>query len=87
MIMAPTKISERTKRPCKHCSKEIYLQYIPVTPTLKWISFDLDEKLHLCAARPLQLKTEQLIQEAIDRINYSNTNEVSPLLNNIDISS
>jgi len=84
-------VEERTimrKRKCKHCSSEIYLQYIPVTPTLHRISFEAtDGKLHLCPKKTLDFRTRKLIQEAIDRMNYSNTtntNKLSILLNNID---
>jgi hypothetical protein len=56
-----TTIPERTimtKRPCKHCNNEIYLQFLKVTPKLqRWVSFDSsDGKLHDCPARPLALE-------------------------------
>ncbi|HZD35626.1 MAG TPA: hypothetical protein VE130_10510 [Nitrososphaeraceae archaeon] len=72
------------KRPCKHCGTEIYLQYVPVTPILQWISFEAsDGKLHSCPNRPLDFMTKKLIGEAIERMSYS-SNNISLLLNNID---
>lgn len=74
-------IEERTimrKRKCKHCSSEIYLQYIPVTSSIKWVSFDsADEKLHSCPNRPLNFRTKTLIQKAVDGMNYNNTTQIS----------
>lgn len=59
---------------CKYRSTEINLQYIPVTPTLQ------------CAQRKtLGPRTKQLIQNAIEKMNYSNTYKVSPLPNNIEM--
>ena len=67
--MKPPRILERTilrKRPCKHCGTEIYLQFIPVIPTIQWISFEADNgKLHSCPNRPLDFGTRKLIQDAI----------------------
>ena len=71
---------------CKYCSTEIYLQYIPVTPTFQWISFEAsDTKLHLCPKKTLGPRIKQLIQNAIEKMNYSNTHKVSPLLKTIEM--
>lgn len=88
MIFLPEERTIKKKRACKHCSNFIYLQHIAVAPGLQWISFEAtDGKLHLCPKRPFDFKTRKLIQEAIDRMNYSHNtnNKVSLLLlNNID---
>ena len=77
-----------TKRLCKNgCRMEIYLQYIPVTPKLRWVSFELNGKLHSCTARPLEPKLKQLIQIAIDRMNpttHTNTN-YTEIIHRIDL--
>ena len=57
----------------KHCNKEIYLQYLPVTPRTKWICFDTaDGRIHSCPVKPLTPELKQLIQEAVERMNYTN---------------
>lgn len=60
-----------SKRPCKHCKSEIYLQFMKITPQLEcWISFDgSDGKLHHCPARLLALEVKKLIQTAINQMN------------------
>ena len=73
-----SKIFERTlmqKRPCKHCGSEIYLQYIPVTSNIKWISLDSsDGNIHSCPVKPFTPEMKQLIHEAVERMDYSNNN-------------
>ena len=83
-----TFIEERAiikKRKCKHgCGTEIYLQYIPVTPTLRWIAFDSTTgEIHSCPNKPFDSKIRKLIGKAIERMNYhnTNTNNISLLLN------
>lgn len=87
-----TFIEERVimkKRKCKHgCGTEIYLQYLPVTPTLRWIAFNSTTgEIHSCPNKPLDSKIRKLIGKAIERMNYHNTStsNISLLLNNIDI--
>ena len=62
-----------TKRPCKHCNKEIYLQFMKITPKLQcWVCFDSsDGKLHDCPAKPLAFEVKQLIETAINQISPS----------------
>ena len=62
-----------------------FRDYPSVAPGLRWISFDLDGKLHSCPNRPLEPKTKQLIQNAMERMNATNTSGLSIPLNNIDI--
>lgn len=83
---------ERTimsKRQCKHgFGKEIYLQYIPVTPTLRWIAFDSTTgEIYSCPNKPFDSKIRKLIGKAINKMNYHNTNtsNISQRLSNIDI--
>ena len=55
-----------TRRPCKHCKNEIYLQHIPVTSKMKWVSFDgSDGRIHSCPVKPLTAELKQRIQEAV----------------------
>jgi hypothetical protein len=71
---------------CKNCGVEIYLQHKRFASKLKWISFDLDGKLHLCAAKPLKPKTKQLIQKIIDRMEPTSTaNSIYTNINNIKV--
>ena len=87
MTFLPEERTIMRKRLCKHCSAEIYLQYIPVTPTLQWISFEAsDGKLHSCPNRLLNFELKKLIQEAVDRMNYTKTNGSSKeeIVDNID---
>jgi len=76
-----------TRRPCKYCGSEIYLQYIPVSPKLNWICFDsTDGKLYDCLPRLLAPETKQLIQSAIERMNYHNSkNNNTKLAHDIDM--
>ena len=56
--MKPPRILERTilrKRPCKHCRTEIYLQFIPVIPTIQWISFEADNGKLLLSKQTIRL--------------------------------
>jgi hypothetical protein len=74
-----TTILERTimtKRPCKHCKTEIYLQFMKVSPKLQSsVSFDSSNgKLHHCLARPLALEVKKLIQTAINRMTPADSN-------------
>lgn len=90
--MTSPRISERTimkKRACKHCGMDVYLQYLPVTTTFRWIAFDIkDGKLHECRSKPLDFMTRKLIHEAINRMNYNtNTTNISlkeEIIHNID---
>ena len=71
---------ERTimaKRPCKYCGIDIYLQYMPITTNLKWISLDAEDgKLHDCSVRPLTLEVKKLVQTVID------DSKMKPITNN-----
>src|SRR5919106_450945 len=85
-----TTIRERTimtKRPCKHCGTEIYLQHIPITTKLKWISLDAEDgRLHDCPARPLALDVKTLIQTAIDsRMKPTTNNNIHTNFDNMEI--
>lgn len=74
------------KRRCKHCSSEIYLQYIPVTSSIKWVSFDVtDGRLHSCPNKPLDCRTRNLIQEAVDRMNYNTAFPKEEIVHSIDM--
>lgn len=91
--MTSPRISERTimkKRACKHCGMDVYLQYLPVTTTFRWIAFDIkDGKLHECRSKPLDFMTRKLIHEAINRMNYNtnttNTSQKEMILHDIDM--
>ncbi|MGH9976170.1 MAG: hypothetical protein ACRD8Z_10105 [Nitrososphaeraceae archaeon] len=82
--ITPAERTILTRRPCKHCGNEIYLQYIPVTSKMKWVSLDgSDGKIHSCPVKPLAIETRQLIKEAIERMIpdniLTNTNNIEVL--------
>ncbi|MGH9985755.1 MAG: hypothetical protein ACRD8W_17565 [Nitrososphaeraceae archaeon] len=82
-IPTPEERTILTRRPCKHCKNEIYLQHIRVTSKMQWVCFDLDGKLHSCPNKPLAIETRQLIKEAIERMIpdniLTNTNNIEVL--------
>jgi hypothetical protein len=67
--------------------REIYLQQIPITTKLKWISLDAEDgRLHDCTARPLALEVKRLIQTAIDsRMKPTTNNSIHTNVTNIEV--